>query len=269
MIDMEKTRRVSENRSPAYEHDPTATSSRFLFERFHGMFYPAQYGGHPLMGRNNPTDSKLENINEEIHVTQKRRVRQLCEGVMSSTKENPFQFGSQHETDKSKPRAALAFVNQDYGSLRELKFSSPFLVDTKSTDCSSSVNKRSDFAREIAAVEDATQAVSHSQNKEIKLSSASKHREEGEELTDEPSEKRRKDSFDDEDAKQERESYWERRKKNNASAKRSRDARKARELQTQIRAALLERENLRILAQLMIVQQENACLKRVLSAKMS
>ena len=99
--------------------------------------------------------------------------------------------------------------------------------------------------------------------------SASKHREEGEELTDrEPSEKRRKEySFDDEDAKQERESYWERRRKNNASAKKSRDARKTRELQTLIRATFLDRENTRILAQLMIVQQETACLKRVFSKR--
>ena len=134
----------------------------------------------------------------------------------------------------------------------------------------SSVNKRRDFSREIAALQDAAKAVSYSQNKEIKLLSASKHREEGEELTGEPSEKRRKEnSFDVEDEKQERESYWERRRKNNASAKKSRDARKTRELQTQIRAAFLERENMRILAQLMIVQQENACLKRVLSTKMS
>ena len=262
---MEKTRRVSENSSPAYEHDQKSTSSRFLFDSFH-------FSGHPLivMARNYPTDSKLENINEENHFTQKRRVRQLCEGVLSSTKETPFQFGSQHETDKRKSLAALTFVNQNYGSLRESRLSSPFLVHTESTDCSSFVNKRRDFSREISALQDAAKAVSYPQNKEIKLSSASKHRDEGEELTDEPLEKRRKEnSFDVEDEKQERESYWERRRKNNASAKKSRDARKTRELKTQIRAAFLERENMRILAQLMIVQQENACLKRVLYSKMS
>ena len=260
---MGKTRRVSENSSPAYEHDPKSTSSRFLFDSFH-------FSGHPLMVRNYPTDSKLENINEENHFTQKRRVRQLCEGVLSSTKETPFQFGSQHETDKRKSLAALTFVNQNYGSLRESRLSSPFLVHTQSTDYSSSVNKRRDFSREISALQNTAQAVSYSQNKEIKLLSASKHRDEGEELTDEPSEKRRKEnSFDDEDAKPERESYWERRRKNNASAKKSRDARKTRELQTQTRAAFLERENMRILTQLMIVQQENACLKRVLYSKMS
>ena len=158
------------------------------------MFYPAQYGGHPLMGRNHSIDSKLENIKEENHITQKKRVRQLCEGVLSSTKENPFQFGSQQETDKRKSLTALTFVNLNYGSLRESRLSSPFLVHMESTDhcCSSSLLKRRDFAREIAALEDAAQAVSCSQNKEVKLLSASKHREEGEELTGEPSEKRRK-----------------------------------------------------------------------------
>ena len=39
-------------------------------------------------------------------------------------------------------------------------------------------------------MQDAAQAVSHSQNKEIKLLSASKHRDEGEELAGEPAEKR-------------------------------------------------------------------------------
>ena len=97
--------------------------------------------------------------------------------------------------------------------------------------------------QKISALQNAAQAVSYSQNKEIKLLSASKHREEGEELAGEQSEKRRKeDSFDDEDAKKEGESYWQRRRKNNASAKKSRDARKTRELQTQTRAAFLERE---------------------------
>ena len=83
--------------------------------------------------------------------------------------------------------------------------------------------------------------------------------------------KRKEDSLQDyhiSNGPRERESYWERRKKNNASAKKSRDARKTRVLQTQIKAAFLERENLKIHAQLMIVQQENACLKRVLCAKM-
>ena len=90
-------------------------------------------------------------------------------------------------------------------------------------------------------------------------------------FSNEPAEKKRKYALEGDPAaigRGERERYWERRKKNNASAKKSREARKTRELQTQIKAAFLERENLRIHAQLMIVQQENACLKRVLCAKM-
>ena len=61
--------------------------------------------------------------------------------------------------------------------------------------------------------------------------------------------------------------YWERRRRNNASAKKSRDARRARELQTQIQVAFLEKENMRMLAELMAVRQENVCLRRVLTAQ--
>ena len=62
--------------------------------------------------------------------------------------------------------------------------------------------------------------------------------------------------------------YWERRRRNNASAKKSRDARRTRELQTQIKVAFLEKQNMRMLAELMAVRQENVCLRRVLSAQM-
>ena len=92
------------------------------------------------------------------------------------------------------------------------------------------------------------------------------------EVTEKPSEKEMKeDSYDEDDTnngKEGKESYWERRRKNNASAKKSRDARKFRELQTQLKAAFLERENLRMRTELMIILKENACLKRVLCAKM-
>ena len=146
----------------------------------------------------------------------------------------------------------------------------PF-VDGRSLHCSAPDKKG--FAGEITAFESAAQAVSSKDSRENNFKIAlTKRQEKREELKDEPVEKRRKeDSSKDDDANngaREREDYWERRRKNNASAKKSREARKARELQTQIKAAFLERENLRILAQLMIVQQENVCLKRVFSAKM-
>lgn len=62
------------------------------------------------------------------------------------------------------------------------------------------------------------------------------------------------------------ESYWERRRRNNMSAKKSRDARKFREVQTQRRVAYLEDENFRIRAELRALQEENILLKRVLSS---
>lgn len=66
----------------------------------------------------------------------------------------------------------------------------------------------------------------------------------------------------------ERASYWERRRRNNASAKKSRDARKAREMQTQLKVELLEKENTRLLAELLAIQHENLCLRRVIGIKM-
>jgi len=42
------------------------------------------------------------------------------------------------------------------------------------------------------------------------------------------------------------EAYWERRRKNNEAAKRSRDARRAKEMEIALRAALLEQENLKL-----------------------
>ncbi|KAJ7373068.1 hypothetical protein OS493_014215 [Desmophyllum pertusum] len=221
---MEKERQASENSSPTYEHD-AATPSRFL-DSFQGMFLPA-FGGVPFVDRSRAsTDYNLESDDEENQVDKKKRVRLLCDEILTSAKKNSFQVGSQ--------------LGNYIPSAR-----------------------RKDFGKEIAAFESEAQTVSSTDNGENKQREA---------LSDEPAEKRRKDdSSEDDDSTngtRERESYWERRKKNNASAKKSRDARKARELQTQIKAAFLERENLRILAQLMIVQQENACLKRVLCAKM-
>ena len=87
----------------------------------------------------------------------------------------------------------------------------------------------------------------------------------------EPKEKRKKENLlvNNESADNDREdNYWERRRRNNASAKKSRDARRARELQTQIKAAFLEGENLRMRAELVAIQEENIRLKRVLCAKM-
>lgn len=67
---------------------------------------------------------------------------------------------------------------------------------------------------------------------------------------------------------EERARYWERRRRNNASAKRSRDAKRALELQTQIRVGFLEKENMRMLAELMAIRQENAYLRRILNYEM-
>ena len=85
---------------------------------------------------------------------------------------------------------------------------------------------------------------------------------------DEPLGKNNKESNSVSQKDEERASYWERRRRNNASAKKSRDARKAREIQTQLKVDLLEKENTRLLAELLAIQHENLCLRRVLGIKM-
>lgn len=68
-----------------------------------------------------------------------------------------------------------------------------------------------------------------------------KHRFSEEELKPQPMIKKAKKVFVPEDQKDDK--YWQRRKKNNVAAKRSRDARRLKENQITVRAAFLEREN--------------------------
>lgn len=53
------------------------------------------------------------------------------------------------------------------------------------------------------------------------------------------------------------ETYWKRRRKNNEAAKRSRDARRAREGEMAMRASILEDENLRLRAQVALLTNES------------
>ncbi|PVD26579.1 hypothetical protein C0Q70_14256 [Pomacea canaliculata] len=55
--------------------------------------------------------------------------------------------------------------------------------------------------------------------------------------------------------------YWERRRKNNDAAKRSRDARRAKEDEIAIRAALLEQENLKLRVEVAALKSETARLR--------
>ncbi|CAG7726606.1 unnamed protein product [Allacma fusca] len=60
------------------------------------------------------------------------------------------------------------------------------------------------------------------------------------------------------------EAYWERRRKNNEAAKRSRDARRAKEDEIAIRAAFLEQENLKLRFELCALKSETAKLRCML-----
>lgn len=60
------------------------------------------------------------------------------------------------------------------------------------------------------------------------------------------------------------EAYWERRRKNNEAAKRSRDARRAKEEEIAIRGAFLEQENMKLRAELSTLKSETAKLRCLL-----
>ena len=64
---------------------------------------------------------------------------------------------------------------------------------------------------------------------------------------------------DDKDA-----AYWERRRKNNEAAKRSRDARRVKEDEIAIRAAFLERENMKLKYELISLRNETAKLRCII-----
>lgn len=60
--------------------------------------------------------------------------------------------------------------------------------------------------------------------------------------------------------------YWEKRQRNNASAKRSRDARRVRELETQIRAEYLIDENQKLKNENELLRDENDVLQRTIES---
>ena len=200
---------------------------------------------------------------DSVESEENKGIRRLYSELLSAAKKN---IDDQLRTGEGKSWA-LAYGDENYIERQEVsKLSSPFLVYKENPA------RRKDFEGEMASFESTVQAIPDRVNKANNFKMTfNKHHEKREDLSDGPVEKKRKeDALDDDrtsNGPRERDSSWERRKKNNASAKKSRDARKIRQLQTQIKAAFLERENLRILAQLMIIQQENECLKRVLHIK--
>lgn len=60
--------------------------------------------------------------------------------------------------------------------------------------------------------------------------------------------------------------YWDRRRKNNIAAKRSRDARRIKENQISMRAAFLEKENNALRKELLAVKKDNVNLKAVVKS---
>ncbi|KAG8009006.1 Transcription factor VBP [Nibea albiflora] len=90
-----------------------------------------------------------------------------------------------------------------------------------------------------------------------------KHKFSEEELKPQPMIKKAKKVFVPEDQKDDK--YWQRRKKNNVAAKRSRDARRLKENQITVRAAFLERENTALRTEVAELRKECSRYKNVAS----
>ncbi|XP_073345537.1 TEF transcription factor, PAR bZIP family member a isoform X1 [Pagrus major] len=88
-----------------------------------------------------------------------------------------------------------------------------------------------------------------------------KHKFSEEELKPQPMIKKAKKIFVPEEQKDEK--YWQRRKKNNVAAKRSRDARRLKENQITVRAAFLERENAALRSEVADLRKECGRFKNV------
>ncbi|XP_029383742.1 TEF transcription factor, PAR bZIP family member a isoform X2 [Echeneis naucrates] len=88
-----------------------------------------------------------------------------------------------------------------------------------------------------------------------------KHKFTDDELKPQPMIKKAKKVFVPEEQKDEK--YWQRRKKNNMAAKRSRDARRLKENQITVRAAFLERENAVLRTEVAELRKECGCYKNV------
>nr|XP_057918028.1 TEF transcription factor, PAR bZIP family member a isoform X1 [Doryrhamphus excisus] len=88
-----------------------------------------------------------------------------------------------------------------------------------------------------------------------------KHKFSEEELKPQPMIKKAKKVFVPEEQKDEK--YWQRRKKNNVAAKRSRDARRLKENQITVRAAFLERENSALRTEVADLRQECGHFKKM------
>ncbi|XP_071487267.1 thyrotroph embryonic factor-like [Diadema antillarum] len=84
-----------------------------------------------------------------------------------------------------------------------------------------------------------------------------------EELKPQPMIKKSKKVYVPDEQKDER--YWERRRKNNIAAKRSRDARRIKENQIVIRAAYLEKENGALKEDILDLKKENSTLKKIIA----
>ena len=244
--------------------------------------------GSPFRFRRCSLDSYLANCddgNQEVAAKMKSLFK---EGKLSLARKNSDTVceGCEYQEQDAKPFAlsclsgscnyptpsTICYLRGGDSYLRRF----PFSVYKSSTENSFVVRSAppdGGISKEFASTQSATGAVPSSEKREKTVGNLNdKHSEQGNEFESDDAAEERKVEWYEENSEtrniaDERARYRERRKRNNASAKKSRDARRVRELETQMKAAFLERENMRLLAELMAVQQENVRLRKILAAK--
>ena len=288
--DSERSRPNSVPSRKYYIYD--AKSTKFL-DSFQELFQPS-VSDVPFLFRRHSLDSCLEYYADESKDEAQESELLFGEEMLSLARKKSeiLHVGGQYQANEAKSRALSCLRGRNgypspssiwypRGSDSNLLF--PFSVYPASTY--NYFPGKSDEAdlmpteyggickEESASSQRATRAIPSLEERDEKSGNANyKHSDKGNEFTgNERLERRRMElsteggnarNIADESAR-----YWERRRRNNASAKKSRDARRAREIQTQIKVAFLEKQNMRMLAEVMAVRQENVRLRRVFSAQ--
>ena len=288
--DSERSRSNSVPSRKFYIYD--AKSTKFL-DSFQKLFQPSDSDA-PFLFRRHSLDSCLEYYADESKDETQESERLFGEEMLSLARKKSeiLHVGGQYQANDAKSRALSCLRGRNgypspssicypRGSDSNLLF--PFSVLPASTD--NYFPAKSDEAdlmpteyggtckEEFSSSQKATRAIPSLEERDKKGGNANdKYSDKRNEFTSNEAVKKRRIELSTEDGNarniaDESARYWERRRRNNASAKKSRDARRARELQTQIKVAFLEKQNMRMLAELIAVRQENVCLRRVLSAQ--
>uniref|UniRef100_A0A2C9JJ29 BZIP domain-containing protein n=1 Tax=Biomphalaria glabrata TaxID=6526 RepID=A0A2C9JJ29_BIOGL len=186
------------------------------------------------------SDELLKLYNQQVHMLSMRE-KSLQSSTSPNGKSSPHLQASSYNHSSN--------LSQSVPTSMSHNATSSSLPPVASSDLlRSSIMSTSPFPSPVASMNNATVVSSTSSSSLSHHSSSTTSRKRPRSLPDE-----QKDA-----------AYWERRRKNNDAAKRSRDARRAKEDEIAIRAALLEQENLKLRMEVAALKTETARLRCLL-----